>query len=180
MQANIGRSPDGKLEIIPMHKKLSMVILSKVDNKKIFEWSFAVKYGKTGVPGIYYMTWKDAEIEVDKQWKHFITDNPDKTPQRNSSVIVERTNAVINLFPWKTFDEKKMNYIKLMWLKEKLTGYWNPNKQTWSNVGSVGFATLSRVNGSDDVYGAGWDDDDASVNRYFQRFPSAFVACEDC
>lgn len=59
-------------------------------------------------------------------------------------------------------------------------GYWNPNNKKWNNVGSVGYAKLSRVNENDNVYEAKWNDDNANINRNNQKFPSPFVACEHC
>jgi hypothetical protein len=65
-------------------------------------------------------------------------------------------------------------------LYEKKTGYWILSSKKWGNVGSVGYARLSRVDEDDDVYGVGWDDDNAEMNRYNQKYPSPFVTCEDC
>ena len=59
-------------------------------------------------------------------------------------------------------------------------GYWRPNIKEWSHVGSVGYAGLSRVDGNDAVYGVTWNNGSANIDRNSQRFPSPFVACEDC
>ena len=84
----------------------------------------------------------------------------------------------INFFPGENTKEKIFNFVKLFGLEK--AGYWNPDNKEWVNVGSVGYATLSRVNESDNVYEAEWDDTSAYINRYYQKFPSPFVACKDC
>ena len=84
----------------------------------------------------------------------------------------------ISYFPGENEEEKCRNFIQLFGLEK--AGYWNSNNKKWDNVGSVGFAKLSRVNEDDNVYEVRWCNDLAFMNRYNQEFPSPFVACEDC
>jgi hypothetical protein len=82
----------------------------------------------------------------------------------------------ISLFPGKNTKERIFNFVKLFGLEK--TGYWNPSRNKWDNVGSIGYAKLSTMSENGLVYGVEWDDD-ADLRRSFQKFPSPFVACED-
>ena len=59
-------------------------------------------------------------------------------------------------------------------------GYWSSSNKKWNNVGSVGYAELLRVDEIDNVFGVTWNFDNANMTRDDQKFPSPFVACEDC
>lgn len=84
----------------------------------------------------------------------------------------------ISYFPGENEKEKVFNFVNLFGLEK--AGFWNPTNKGWGHVGSVGFATLSRVHEDDYVCEVVWSNDNAFVNRFSQKFPSPFVACEDC
>ena len=83
-----------------------------------------------------------------------------------------------NCFEWDTEEEKIFNFVKLFGLEK--AGYWNPFHKEWDNVGFVGYVNLSRVYENDSVFDMKWDYDNANINRIYQRFPSPFLAFEDC
>ena len=112
-----------------------------------------------------YLTGRAAEQECDKQKKNLLKDKAE-------------VEQFISYFPGENEEEKCRNFVQLFGLEK--AGYWDPSNEGWGNVGSVGCAKLSRVSGNDGVYGVGWSDDDANIDRYGQKFPSPFVACEDC
>ena len=85
----------------------------------------------------------------------------------------------ISYFPGENEEEKCRNFVQLFGLEK--AGYWDPNNEKWINVGSVGYAELSRViNEDDNVYEVEWDFGNAFIYLNNQKFPSPFVACENC
>jgi hypothetical protein len=72
----------------------------------------------------------------------------------------------ISYFPGESTKEKIFNFVNLFGLEK--AGYWLPDFKKWNDVGSVGYATLSRVNGNDYVYEVKYHDDDATIGRYVQ------------
>lgn len=100
--------------------------------------------------------------------------------EQNKKLLNDRSEfeEFINFFPGENTKEKIFNFVKLFGLVQ--AGYWDPDIKAWCFVGSIGYATLSRVDGSGDVYEARWYGTDAYKDRSDQRFPSPFFACEDC
>jgi len=164
MKANMRISADGKIEIIKMKKKFS-ILTAEHNGKDIFKWEHEDQYGKKWIAWVTYLTGRAAEQECDKQKKNLLKDKAE-------------VEQFISYFPWETTKEKIFNFVSLFGLEK--AGCWHPNNEIWGNVGSVGFALLSRVYGDDDVYEVIWDVDYARINRYDQGYPSPFVACEDC
>ena len=80
----------------------------------------------------------------------------------------------ISYFPGENEEEKCRNFVQLFGLEK--AGFWLPPNKEWFNVGSVGYAKLSRVNENDNVYEVKWNNDNANINRNNQKFPSPFVA----
>lgn len=100
--------------------------------------------------------------------------------EQNKKLLDGRSEVeqFINFFPGENTKEKIFSFVKLFGLEK--AGYWYPHGKAWDDVGSVGCAGLSRVDGNDTVYEATWDDTIADIYRSHQLFPSPFVACEDC
>ncbi len=100
--------------------------------------------------------------------------------EQNKKLLDGRSEVeqFINFFPGENTKEKIFSFVKLFGLEK--AGYWSPNKERWNDVGSVGYARLSRVSESDNVYEAEWNDTYAYISRNGQEFPSPFVSCEDC
>jgi len=185
MKENISIAKDGVVVINKLGKgtRVFLLTISKPDHKNTFEWSYKDQYGKTWVEWVDYLTGKMIEQEMASQWKYFLTDiEPDWTrkPQKDSKLIKERTNAIINFFPWETMEDKRIIFAKLLRLYEKKPGYWDPNYRKWNFVGSFGYAKLSRVDEGDNICWVGWNDHNANIVRNYQKFPYPFVACEHC
>ena len=167
MQANIGKKDvEKKIEIFPMKKKFS-IFTAEHNGKDIFKGEYKDKNGDKGIKWVTYLTGKAAENECKKQWL---------IPW----LLKDRAEVAqfISYFPGESTKEKIFNFVQLFGLEK--AGYLDPSNEGWGNVGSVGCAKLSRVSGNDGVYGVEWSDDDANIDRYGQKFPSPFVACEDC
>jgi len=164
MKANIKVSADGKIEMIKMKKKFS-ILTAEHNGKNIFKWEHEDQYGKKWIAWVTYLTGRAAEQECDKQKKNLLKDRAE-------------VEEFIGYFPGESTKEKIFNFVQLFGLEK--AGYWDPFDKIWSYVGSVGCALLSRVGEGVHVYGVLWSDDGAYIYSYFQRFPSPFVACEDC
>lgn len=100
--------------------------------------------------------------------------------EQNKKLLNDRAEVeqFISYFPGEFTKEKILNFVNLFGLEK--AGYWFPDSKEWDNVGSVGYARLSRVNGNDNVYEVRWINGNAIMIRHSQGFPSPFVACEDC
>lgn|GEM_PF-1564835 len=100
--------------------------------------------------------------------------------EQNKKLLNDRAEVeqFISYFPGENEKEKVFNFVNLFGLEK--AGYWHPYNKISYYVGSVGYAILSRVNEDDNVYGAEWSNGYARISRDDQRFPSPFVACEDC
>ena len=164
MKENFRISADGKIESIKMKKKFSM-LTAQHNGKDIFDGSHEDQYGKKWIKWVTYLTGKAAEKACKEQNKKLLNDRTE-------------VEEFINYFPWETIKEKIFNFVNMFGLEK--AGYWRPNIKEWSHVGSVGYAGLSRVDGNDTVYGVTWNNGSANIDRNSQRFPSPFVACEDC
>lgn len=114
---------------------------------------------------VYYFTGKAAERVCKEQWLKLLENR-------------KEVEEFVNTFKWATEKEKIMDFVEKFWLKK--AGYWHPYDKTWDNVGSVGYAYLSRVDENDNVYEVRWTDDTAYVSRGSQEFPSPFIWFEDC
>ena len=164
MRKNIKISTDGKIEMIKMRKKFS-ILQAKHNGRHIFDGSYRDKQGNTGIKGITYMTGRAAERECAKQGKKLLDGKPE-------------VNQFINFFPGENMREKVFSFIKLFELGK--SGYLNAYDKEWSDdVGSMGYAALSKVDVLGNVYETKWSDDNTFMDRGNQRCPSPFVACED-
>lgn len=163
MKENIKISADGKIEMIKMKKKFS-ILTAEHDGKNIFKWEYTDKSGKIGTKGVTYLTGNAAEKECEKQGKKLLDDRL-------------QVDQFINLFPGEDTNEKIFNFVKLSGLEKAL--YWDPINNKWGNLSSISYALLSRVSGDDCVFGVRWDDDSAIIVWGNQLFPSRFVAYED-
>jgi len=164
LKENIRISADGKIEMIKMKKKFSM-LTAQHNGKDVFDGSHEDQYGKKGISWMTYLTGKAAEKACEKQNKKLLNDR----------VEVEE---FISYFPWESTKEKIFNFVNLFGLEK--AGYWDPYGKLWYDVGDVGYARLSRVDVHDDVCGVKWNNGSANIFRSIQLFPSLFVACEDC
>jgi hypothetical protein len=86
-------------------------------------------------------------------------------------------NQFIGFFPGEDTKERVFNFVKLFGLEK--VGCWHPSDKKWVNVGYIGAASLSRINGDDAIWGAAWEGDNACIFRDSQRIPSLFVTSED-
>ncbi|AHB40877.1 hypothetical protein P148_SR1C00001G0062 [candidate division SR1 bacterium RAAC1_SR1_1] len=164
MKDNIRVTTDGKVEMIKMKKKFS-ALTAKHNGKDIFDGSHVDGNGNTGIKGVTYLTGKAAEKEAKNQRKKLLKDKSE-------------IEQFISFFPGEGTKEKVFNFVKLFGLEK--AGCWHPNNKEWNGVGSVGYVRLSRVNGNDNVYVLKWFNDNVSINRGNQEYPSPFLAFEDC
>lgn len=164
MKENIKITADGKVEMIKMKKKFSQ-LTAQHNGKDIFDGSHVDQNWNTGIKGVTYLTGKAAEKEVKNQWKKLLKDRPE-------------IEQIINFFPGENIKEKIFNFVKLFGLEK--AGCWDPDSKGWHGVGSVGYVEMSSVDGDDGVYGIGWNGGGAGIGRDGQRFPSPFLAFEDC
>ena len=164
MKENVKITADGKIEIIKMKKKFS-ILTAQHNGKDVFDGSHKDKNDKTGVKWVTYLTGKAAEAECKKQNKKLL---------KNQSEV----DQFFSFFPGETTKEKIFNFVQLFGLEK--SGYWGPDDEEWGSVGSVGYAKLSEVGVNGNVYEARRDDDDAISSWNYRRFPSPFVAFEDC
>lgn len=164
MKENIKITADGKVEIIKMKKKFSPLI-AKHNGKDIFDGSHVDQNWNTGIKGVTYLTGKAAKIQADNQWKKLLKDKSE-------------VEQFVSFFPGENTKEKIFNFVKLFSLEK--AGCWLPNSMLWITVGSVGYVRMSIVLGIDDVFELIWDNDHADMTRDDQKFPSPFLAFEDC
>lgn len=164
MKENIRISADGKIEMIKMKKKF-LILQAEHNGKDIFKWEHKDQYGKKWIAWVTYLTGRAAEKACKEQNKKLLNDRAE-------------VEQFISYFPGENEKEKIFNFVNLFGLEK--AGCWDPNSEGWYDVGSVGYARLSRVDGDDDVYEVGWYNGIADISRSDQRYPSPFVACEDC
>lgn len=50
----------------------------------------------------------------------------------------------------------------------------------WNDVGTVGYATLSRVNENGNIVEVKWNNDNANIKWNNQKYPQPVVAFEHC
>lgn len=174
MEENIKITDDGKIEIIKMKKKFSL-LAAEQNGKDIVDGNHIERYGsKTWIPWVTYLNYMSAKKECRKQHKKIL---------ENKSAAME----FINCFPWNEYKDKIYNFVKLFDLEK--SGLWDIHNQSWSHeVGFMWFITLSD---SDNhfINGVCWvrrDDEYANFTTnllegaYPDNFLSPFLAYEDC
>ncbi len=164
MKENIRITTDGKIEIIKMKKKFSM-LTAQHNGKDIFDGSHTDKNSNTWIKGVTYLTGRAAEKEIENQGKKLLKDRTE-------------VEQFINFFPGEDAKEKIFNFVKLFGLEK--AGYWHPNDKKWNRVGSIGYVSLSKVTDYDNVYEMTWHYGNPNIDRYSQKFPLPFLASEDC
>jgi len=179
MEENIGISSDGKIEMIKMKKKFS-ILTAEHNGINIFKWEYKDQNGKIGIEGVTYITGRIAEKLCVEQDKQLFNDRAE-------------VEEFISYFPWKSTKEKIYSFVQLFCLEK--AGYWHPNKKEWGSVGSVGFVYLSKVKNFLSMgYSDLWSDracevkwkrsnkkgDIANIDRFHDKFPSPYIAYEDC
>ena len=152
MKENIRISADGKIEIIKMKKKFS--ILQAEDNgKDIFKWEHKDERNFEGITWVTYMTNSAAEKVCEEQHKNLLRDKTE-------------VNEFISFFPGEDEREKIYNFIDLFGLEKSGLGYLSPYKgagwigKEWHYVGSQGQIVLSRVGEDNNFYTVSWTKND--------------------
>jgi hypothetical protein len=74
MKERIRVTDDGKIEVIPINKKFS-ILVAEHNGKDIFKGEYKDEHGKTGMKGMIYLTGRAAERECKKQNKKLFDDN---------------------------------------------------------------------------------------------------------
>lgn len=169
MKENIKVTADGKIEIVEMKKKFS-ILKSEHNGKAIFDWSYKDKkyFGKNGIEWLTYLTNKAAKEECEKQDKNLLVD-------------VEEVKKFIYSFPGETPQKKIFNLVKLFSLEK--TGYFNISKGKWTLVGSFGYALLSKPDEIKNMSaGVTWGvESNANLtHNYYEDLAMAFIVCENC
>ncbi len=156
MQENIKISTDGKIEIIKMKKKFS-ILQAEHNGKDIFTWENEDEYGHKWIAGVTYLTGRAAEKVCKEQNKKLL----------NNRAEVEE---FISYFPGENQEEKMLNFINLFGLKK--SGYVFELRRTFRNVGT-GYVRLS------DGYEI-WRGGGPVFEKSAMECWTPFVACEDC
>ncbi len=163
MKENIRITADGKIEIIKMKKKFS-ILTAQHDGIDIFTWSHVDKNRRTGHNWLTYLTGRAAKQECKKQNKKLLNDRTE-------------VEEFINYFPWDNTKERIYHFVRLFDLGG--AGYWSPHNKRWHPCGSVEITELSRV--IDFTMCIEWRRlliDSADVNLCDPSFPSPFVVYE--
>lgn len=155
---------DGKVEMMDMGKKFSL-LTAEHNGKDVFIWTHTDQYGNQWISWVAYLTGKAAERVCQEQGKKLFENK-------------EEAQAFMSCFPGENEKARVMNFVTLMWLEK--AGCWNPGHKRWINVGSYGYAALSKVNEDGNVYEACWSDGYAGMTWDNQGFPQPVVASEDC
>lgn len=164
MKENIRITTDGKIEIIKMKKKFSL-LTAQHDGNNVFDWSYVDQYGNTGAKGISYLTYKGAKKAMKEQGK--------KLFQYKSEL-----EKFINIFPGKDVAEKISNFLKLFDLEKK--GAWDDDKKVWRGepykpiTNSDVNMTLEHEDGY--IYGIS----DKQIFWSLKRDHKPYLAFEDC
>lgn len=173
-EENIRITADGKLEIVSMNIKLSILKAEQYDGKNSIDGGSKDKHGNIWMPWISYFTGKWAEDECIRQGKNLLNDDTD----------IEK---IISLFPGEIEEEKILNFVYLLGLKK--AGYCCPVHKTWSDVGSMGCVWLSKVCAGG-AHGIWWNDLlhrrdckyylTAEIGHNSQDYLCPFVVFEHC
>ncbi len=165
MKKNIRISADGKVEIIPMKKKFS-ILTAEHNGKSIFKGEHKDKNGNTGLKKIMYLTWAAAKRECMKQHKKLFNDRFE-------------VDKFIEFFPWDNEEEKMLNFIQMFDLEK--AWLWNPDTETWEDVHTIGKVMLTKYKSYDfsDICGIRRKNDTAETFHQNQRWPIPVVAYED-
>lgn len=163
---NFKINADGKIEVIKMHKKFS-ILQADHNGEDILKWEHKDKDGNTGIKWVTYLTGRAAEKECKKQNKKLLKDKAE-------------VQEFISFLPWDSIKEKINNFVSFFNLEK--VGYWDSNKKKWGNVDSVGYVKLSEVEWDNDgMFGLRWGSAaDDCISRDGQEFASLFFAYEDC
>ena len=162
MRDNIRIGVDGKIEIIKMKKRFS-ILTSEDNGNDVVHGEIEDEYKKTGIKWVTYLTGKAAENASKEQKKKLLKDEAE-------------IQEFINYFPWETMKEKIDSFVQLFGLEK--AGSWDPNLQEWMNVGSVGYVGLS--SSTNVIHGMHWVNDYAFPAMRAPEFPIPWVAYEDC
>lgn len=127
MEKNIKITEDGKIEIIKMHKKFS-ILEAKPNKKDSIPWDFTDSTNDRGVNGVRYLT-RAAALRTCKENNKHLLSGP------------KEVNTFINYFPWKSYEEKMRNMVKIFDLK--LSGAFDPLGEERDWVDEVGYITIS-------------------------------------
>lgn len=184
MKENISIAKDGVVvmnKMGKMGKRIFELTVSKPNNKDIFEWSHTDKDGKIWVVDTYYFTSMAAEQEATNQWKHFITDDSDGTPQRNLDVLQERLMSFFAFFPWGNFSAQMDNAAKLFWLYIKKSGFVETfeDQRWWRGTASFGCIGLSRTFKDGKAYMLVGNVNSVKMEQCDQNTLCPFFVCED-
>lgn len=112
MKENIKITDDGKIEIIKMHKKFS-ILSTEPDGRRILNGDYRDRKWCTWLDWVTYLDWKIAERICREQWKKLLENE-------------EVAEIFIDTFPWKDMKSKIINFFQLFGLR-------------WSNCWHDGF-----------------------------------------
>ena len=129
MKANIKISEDGKIEMVKMHKKFSILTAEPNEEKSIIKyWDYT------------YFTPKAAAEECDNKGKKLLKDNPEVAD-------------FISHFPWKDHEDKIRNFFRLFGLIK--TGTLGSGGSL--SYRDTSYVILSRVNADGNASWLLWD-----------------------
>ncbi len=174
MKENIRISTDGKIEIIKMKKKFSL-LQAEHDGETIFEWEYKDTSWKKWIKWVTYLRGCLAEKMCEKQKKELL----------NNKAEVEE---FISYFPWESTKEKILSLVKLFGLKKTGSLFFRSNCRY--NINEIGYVGLSKVGGYinqcgvhfyDNIHGIRWKSKDiADLYETNQRDPMPYIVYEDC
>ena len=169
MKETIRITTDGKIEMIKMKKKFSM-LTAKPNGKTILDENYRDKNWSAPIDNnikwVTYMTGRAAQEQCEEQNKELL----------EGKAEVEQ---FISFFPWESIEEKLLNFISLFDLKE--AGYLSWFGNRWFKSGYVMLSkTYKDEGGNEIVHGVKWSGNYASISRYHESDLNPFVAYEDC
>lgn len=159
MKKNIKITADGKIEMIALKKKFS-VLEAKDNGKDIFHWEYVDKYHKKGVSWVTYMTGNGWIREA-------------KTQEKKLFRTEHEINDFIKLFPWDNILDKMSSFVILFGLS--MSGYLDTNFDSWEYIG-LGYVTLSDAVSKNHELGAiVWNYDIRLSDPEFADYPLSYA-----
>lgn len=165
MKENIIISADGKIEIIKMKKKFS-ILTAEHNGIDVFKGEYEDRIGRTATKWVIYFTPEAAERECKLQNKKLL---------KNQSEL----EMFINFFPGKNEQERMENFRKLFDLR--YTGWRDVDNDMWNamSLWEVGSLTLAKEGNT--IYGMGYDFGGCHMGQGGQWNTAVqYMAYEDC
>jgi hypothetical protein len=112
----------------------------KAKGKEGVGWEFRDDNKNTGIKWVTYYNWRNIQEKIDREWKNFITDNPNWKAEKNQKEIWKRAQEFINIFPGQLKHENIKNFFQLFNLTK--SGTFDSQAKKWWNVEKTGYVML--------------------------------------